>query len=118
MGNPLRLRLTAGQESDIGQAVEMVDGLVFDRLIADRGYAAQGFCVWMVEQEIEPAIPPSGGQRRQSQPYDRWQYRERHLVERFVNKIKHFRRVIFWFDKLASRYMGFLLFALSLIWLR
>jgi hypothetical protein len=27
LGNPLRLRLTAGQASDIGQAVELVDGL-------------------------------------------------------------------------------------------
>lgn len=43
LGNPLRLRLTAGQASDIGQAIELVDGLAFDRLIADRGYAAQTF---------------------------------------------------------------------------
>jgi transposase len=51
-------------------------------------------------------------------PYDRWLYRERHLIECFINKLKHFRRVFSPFDKLASRYMGFLLFASSLIWLR
>ncbi len=43
LGNPLRLRLTAGQASDLGQAIPLVDGLAFERLIADRGYAAQEF---------------------------------------------------------------------------
>jgi transposase len=120
LGNPLRLRLTGGQASDIGQAVELVDGFAFDRLIADRGYAAQAFYEWVVEQEIEPVIPPHQRAKgdKANRPYDRWWYRERHLVECFINKIKHFRRVFSRFDKLASRYMGFLLFASSLIWLR
>lgn len=97
-----------------------MDGLAFDRLIADRGYAAQAFYEWVVEQEMEPVIPPH--QRatgdKADRPYDRWWFRERHLVECFINKIKHFRRVFSRFDKLASRYLGFLLFASSLIWLR
>lgn len=120
LGNPLRLRLTAGQAADIGQAVELVDGFAFDRLIADRGYAAQDFYDWLVEQEMEPVIPPhqrAKGDKAQ-RLYDRWLYRERHLIECFINKIKHFRRVFSRFDKLASRYIGFLFFASSLIWLR
>jgi transposase len=48
LGYPLRLRLTAGQAADIGQAVALVDGLAFDHLIADRGYAAQAFYDWVV----------------------------------------------------------------------
>jgi len=32
--------------------------------------------------------------------------------------VKHFRRVFSRFEKLANRYMGFLLFASALIWLR
>ena len=124
LGNPLRLRLTAGQASDIGQAGELVDGFAFDRLIADRGYAAQDFYDWVVEQEVEqemePVIPPHQRAKgdKAERPYDRWLYRERHLIECFINKIKHFRRVFSRFDKLASRYMGFLFFVSSLIWLR
>ena len=45
-------------------------------------------------------------------------YRERHLVECFIGKIKHFRRIFSRFDKLANRYLGFLYFASALIWLR
>jgi hypothetical protein len=43
--------------------------------------------------------------------YDSWRYRERQLVECLVNKFKHFRRIFSRFDKLASRYLGFLHFA-------
>ena len=120
LGNPLRLRLTAGQDSDIGQAMALADGLDFDRMIADRGYAAQAFYDWVVEQGMEPVIPPhqrATGEKA-DRPYDKWFYRERHLVACFINKIKHFRRVFSRFDKLAGRYLGFLQFVCSLIWLR
>ena len=120
LGNPLRLHLTAGQEADIGQAVLLVEGLSFDRIIADRGYAAQDFYDWVVVKEMEPVIPPhqrAKGERAE-RPYDKWLYRERHLVECFINKIKHYRRVFSRFDKLAKRYLGFLQFVSSLIWLR
>lgn len=97
-----------------------MDGLAFERLIADRGYAAQTFYDWVVEHDMEPVILPHQAARgdKANRPYDRWWYRERHLVECFINKVKHFRRVFSRFDKLASRYMGFLLFASSPIRLR
>jgi len=117
LGNPLRLRLTAGQRHDITQATELIEGLSFEYLIADRGYAAQEFVAWVIECGIQPVIPPHP-RAKETREYDRWLYRERHLVECFINKIKHFRRVFARFDKLAKRYLGFLQFVSSLIWLR
>ena len=35
---------------------------------------------------------------------------ERHLVECFINKIKHYRRIFSRFEKLDTRYLGFLHF--------
>ena len=32
--------------------------------------------------------------------YDQWLYLERHLIECFINKIKHFQRIFSRFDKL------------------
>ena len=120
LGNPLRFVLTAGQDADIGQAVPLIDGFTFDRVIADRGYAAQDFYDWVVNHEMEPVIPPH--QRatgdKAKRPFDKWLYRERHLVECFINKIKHYRRIFSRYDKLAHRYLGFLQFVGSLIWLR
>ena len=41
LGNPLRVRLTAGQRHDSTQAQALLDGLECRYVIADRGYAAQ-----------------------------------------------------------------------------
>ena len=117
LGNPLRLSLTAGQCHDQPEAMALVEGFPFDRLIADRGYAAQAFYDWVVEQGMQPVIPPHP-RAQQEREYDKWLYRERHLVECFINKIKHFRRVFSRFDKLDRRYLGFLYFVSTLIWLR
>ena len=120
LGYPLRLRLTAGQVPDVNEATALVDGFTFDYLMADRGYAAQAFYDWLVDRHIQPVIPPHPAARgdKAKRPYDRWLYRERHLIECFINKIKHFRRIATRFDKLAQRYLGFLYFASTLIWLR
>ena len=117
LGNPLRLKLTAGQRQDIILAQEMVEGLCFEYLLADRGYAAQSFYDWVVAQGSQPVIPPHQKSKK-PRDYDRWLYRERHLVECFINKIKHFRCVFSRFDKLAHRYLGFVQFVSALIWLR
>jgi transposase len=53
-----------------------------------------------------------------SRQYDEHLYQERHLVECFINKIKHYRPIFSRFEKLAQRYLGLLSFVSSLIWLR
>lgn len=58
LGNPLRLCLSAGQRHDSTQALILVDGFDFERLIADRGYASQAFVDWLTEHGIEIVIPP------------------------------------------------------------
>jgi transposase len=117
LGNPLRLPLTAGQRHDITQAQALLEGLEFERLIADRGYAAEHFIDYLLTRGITAVIPPH--QRANVlREYDEWLYRERHLVECFMNKIKHFRRIFSRFDKLDRSYLGFLHFVSALIWLR
>jgi transposase len=117
LGNPLRLQLTAGQRHDILKAHDLIVDLTFDYLIADRGYSAQDFRDEILTSGAQPVIP-SKKIAKQPLPYDAWRYRERHLIECFIGKIKHFRRVFSRFDKLARRYLGFLQLTSSLIWLR
>jgi transposase len=117
LGYPLRLLLTPGQAHDSTQAQNLLDGLDCDYAIADRAYAAQPFLDWLVERDIVPVIPPHQ-RAKLVREYDTWLYRERHLVECLVSKFKHFRRVFSRFDKLASRYLGFLHFVGALLWLR
>ena len=117
LGYPLRIALTAGQRHDIIKAYDMIVDLDFDRIIADRSYSAQDFLNQIIASEMEPVIPPKRNVR-EPQTYDAWLYRERHLIECFIGKIKHFRRVFSRFDKLAKRYLSFLHLASTLIWLR
>lgn len=117
LGLPLRLRLTAGQRHDITQAQALLPEAAFDHLIADRSYDAQSLLDLIAERGAVAVIPPHP-RRTTTRDYDTWLYRERHLVECFLNKLKHFRRVFSRFDKLARRYLGFICFASVLIWLR
>ena len=117
LGNPLRVCLTAGQRHDSTQAQALLDGYECGYVIADRGYAAEALRDWIIQRGAIPVIPPHQNSKHPHE-YDTWLYRERHLVECFINKIKHFRRVFSRFDKLARRYLGFVQLASVLIWLR
>ena len=64
------------------------------------------------------AVIPARANRKELRDYDGHLYPERQVAECFTGKIKHYRRVFSRFDKLASRYLGFLQFAAALIWLR
>jgi len=86
-------------------------------VLADKSYDADDFRETILRSGAEPVIPPRSN-RKQQHHYDRHLYKERHLVECFINKIKHYRRIFSRFDKLAKRYLGFLSFVGALIWLR
>ena len=117
LGNPLRFILTAGQRHDCIQAEALIDGYSFDRLLADKSYDSDDFLQLIADKEAEAVIPPRAS-RKEQREYDKHWYKERHLVECFINKIKHYRRIFSRFEKLADRYLGFLSFAGALIWLR
>jgi transposase len=117
LGNPVRICLTAGQRHDSTQARALLEGLGFAQVIADRGYAAADFLAYLEARGITAVIPPH--QRAKIlREYDKHLYKERHLVECFMNKIKHFRRIFSRFEKLDRSYLGFLHFVSVLIWLR
>ena len=117
LGNPLRFRLTAGQRHDITQAEALVIDLESEFVIADRSYDSDDFVQFIITNGAIPVIPPRSN-RKDVREYDEYLYQERHLVECFINKIKHYRRIFSRFEKLDSRYLGFLHFVGALIWLR
>jgi Transposase len=67
---------------------------------------------------VGKAVIPPRANRREQREYDKHLYKERHLVECFINKIKHYGRVFSRFEKLAKNFLGFLSFVSALIWLR
>lgn len=109
--------LTAGQRHDITQAAALVEGYEPDYVIADRGYDADAF-LEQIEAVDAIAVIPARKRRKVGRDYDKHLYKERHLVESFINKLKYYRRVFSRFDKLADRYLGFISLAATLIWLK
>jgi transposase len=117
LGNPLRLLLTAGQCHDSPQASALIEGYEPQVLIADKGYDSGPLIESVTAKGIEAVIPPKKNRLVQRE-YDRHLYRERHLIECFIGKIKHYRRVFSRFEKLSKNYLGFLSFVSALVWLR
>lgn len=85
--------------------------------IADKGYDSQSFVDTLKSKECTVVIPPRKN-HKEPRSYDRHLYKERHLIECFFGKIKHFRRIFSRFDKAASTFLGLLNFVGALIWLR
>ena len=117
LGLALRFTLTPGQRHDITQASKLLEGFENANIIADKGYDSNALIEQIKEQNCTPVIP-SRRNRKNPRTYDEHLYKERHLIECFFNKIKHFRRVFSRFDKKASSFLGFLAYASLILWLR
>lgn len=117
LGNPLRFILTPGQRNDITQAEKLTENIKHTTLIADKGYDSQAFVETIQAKTCSVVIPPRKNRKIQ-RLYDEHTYKERHLIECFFGKIKHFRRIFSRFDKAANTFMAFLSFVGALIWLR
>lgn len=118
LGNPIHLHLTAGQRADISQGQALIaDGIVGDYFLADKGYDSHEFVELIVEHGAEPVMPL---RKNATNPrsYDKHRYKERHLVECFIGKLKYYRRVFARYDKYARHYLSYAQFASALIWLR
>jgi len=113
----LRFLLTGGERHDITQAVALTENFAADYLIADKGYDADAFILKLKEQNSGVVIP-SRLNRKAPRVIDRHLYKERHLIENQIGKLKHFRRVFSRYDKLAKNYLSFIYFASTIVWLR
>ncbi|WP_244136354.1 IS5 family transposase [Burkholderia sp. BCC0405] len=109
-GRPLRMIVTEGQVSDISCAHELVEHLRTGAVIADKGYDSDAFVNTIRATRAKAVIPPRSN-RKTKRRYSRALYRTRNIVERFFNRIKHFRRVSTRYDKLAGNYFAFAVLA-------
>jgi transposase len=117
-GLPIRIVLTAGQASDKEAAVPLISSLVrTSDLVADRGYDAQAL-IDLARSRGACAHIPTQRDRKVQRSVDRDVYRRRNLVERFFNKLKHFRRIATRFDKLARNFLAAVHLASIRLWTR
>jgi transposase len=98
-------------------AAALVAGLPAGWLIADTAYDADAFRSGLTSAGTA-AVIPSHPSRARSIAHDRDLYKERHVVECFFAKIKHFRRIATRYEKTAANFLAMVHLACARIWLR
>ena len=105
----MRFRLTGGNRHDMHEAEALLAGLSPEYVVADKGYDCDGLRDQIRRQGAKPVIPSRRGFRKRR--CDRTRYKLRNVVERFFNRIKHYRRVATRYDKTDPNYLGFIFLA-------
>ena len=117
-GLPLGLKLSAGQAHDGRSAADMLDRLGPGQiLLADRAYDSDALRKTLANRGAFANVKPMP--RRINIPaFSSFLYRFRNLVERFFNKLKHFRAVATRFEKHDDNYLALVKLAAARIWMR
>ena len=96
--------LTPGQDHDLAGAEPLLENANPDAVIGDKAYDADRLIDKLRDRGVTP-VPPKAN-RKDMRECDFALYCERNLIERFFNKIKHFRGIATRYDKLARNYLA------------
>lgn len=138
-GRPLSILLTGGQAGDNPQLLNLLDAIEVNRhgpgaprkrpdmLIADKGYAHDSTRAALRRRRIRHTIPErsdqiarraaKGGRGGRPPGFDPRTYRQRNVVERCFNRLKHWRDLATRYAKRAAIYRSSLLLIAAIIWL-
>ena len=117
-GNPFTLKLTEGQAHDGRSAEDMLGSVGRGQtLLADRAYDSDALRAALAKRRAKANIKPMPN-RVNVPRFNKKLYKKRNLVERFFNKLKHFRAVATRFEKHDANYLALVKLAASRIWMR
>jgi transposase len=115
-GRAVALSLAPGPQHDQHAVAPVLACARRHRIVADKGFDADGFRARLRTQGIRCCIPPRRGRRHPAR-FHRGYYRCRHQIENFFGRIKIHRRISTRHDKLAETFLGFVSLAAFLDWL-
>jgi transposase len=117
-GLPLALKLTEGQAHDGRSARDMLGALTEGQtLLAGRADDSDELRKSLDERGAWANIKPMSN-RKNVPAFSSYLYRYRNLVERFFNKIKHYRAVATRYDKTPDNFLAGVKLASLRIWMR
>jgi transposase len=117
-GLPIALKLSQGQAHYGKSAADMLDGLGDGQiLLADCAYDSDALRATLKARGAWANIKPMPN-RRNIPAFSAFLYRYRNLVERFFNKLKHFRAIATRYEKHDANYLALIKLAASRIWMR
>jgi transposase len=117
-GLPVKLKLTEGQAHDGKSAEDMLNDIgPGQTLLADSAYDSDRMRQNLCDRGAWANVKPMPN-RVNVPAFSRFLYRYRNLVERFFNKLKHFRAVATRYEKHDENFLALVKLAASRIWLR
>jgi transposase len=114
---PIRVVITKGTTADCKLAIDLIDGISAEFLLADRGYDTDEIIKTTADANIVAVIPPKKNRKKQRE-YDKYLYKLRHLVENAFLKLKRWRGVATRYAKTTSAFRGAVITCCILLWLR
>jgi len=111
----MELILTPGQDHDMTQATQLLADHEPRYVIADKGYDSDDL-VQRIRRRGSTAVIPARAGRTVRRRHLRRHYRWRNRVERFVSRLKQYRRIATRYDKTARNFLGFVQLAALLDW--
>jgi transposase len=117
-GLPIRLKLTEGQAHDGRSAADMLNTVGKGQiLLADSAYDSDALRQALSQRGAWANIKPMPT-RKNVPTFIPSLHRYRNLVERFFNKLKHFRAIATRFEKYDANYLALVKLAAIRIWSR
>jgi transposase len=118
LGLPIALKLTEGQAHDGRSAEDMLDALPRKCvLLADRAYDSNALRAKIAARGATANIRPLD-HRIDPPAFSKRAYKNRNRIERFFNKLKHYRAVATRFDKQDENFLASVKLAAVRIWMR
>jgi|UPI00078126C1 transposase len=111
-------RITGGEVHDSTEAQALIDDLpTREALIADKGYDSERIREQVEAKGMRPVIPRKRNSKKGNYSLDRELYRYQHLVENAFARLKPYRAIAMWYDKLKRNYKSMVALACGFLWL-
>ena len=115
-GRPVALRLTGWQVHESQEVEPLLEAMPKgEPLLGDKGYESNAIREAGATKSAWANIP-SRSNRKQRLAFSGWPYRQRNLVERFFDRIKHFRGIATRSDKCPENYLAAVKLVCTRIW--
>ena len=98
--------MTSGEYNDIIKAESLLSPFDFDSVIADKANDFYDHRQQSGVSQVE-LLFPFRRYRKQPRVYDQLRYKERNIVEQFINRIKWYRPIVTRYNDLTRQYMAF-----------
>jgi transposase len=113
---PVRVFVTEGTRADCTKAIELIENIDAEYLLADKAYDTDALIENAMDNGITCVIPPKRN-RKDQRYYDKHIYNLRHLVENAFLHLKRWRGIATRYAKRSSSFLAAVHIRCLVLWL-